>query len=166
MLIAQISNQLKHGCYFVTPTIRNWYYIFDRHNRWKILAESLKYCQKNKGLEIFAYVFMLNHLHLIVRSQNVSGFLRDFKTHTSKQLKNNLSEHEPEVLKLFMDGDGVYKFWKEDNKPKLIETEWFLLQKMKYIHESPVSKGYVEKCEYWKWSSANPESEIKIASVR
>ena len=81
---ARIIQEQKNGCYFLTPTIWNWYYIFDRHERWAIIADSLKYCQTYKGLEIFAYVFMLNHLHLIVRSADVPGFLRDFKTHTSK----------------------------------------------------------------------------------
>ncbi len=163
---ARIKNDLKAGCYFVTPTIWNWYYIFDRHDRWQILADSLKFCQENKGLNIYSYVFMLNHLHLIVHSDNVSGFLRDFKTFTSKQLKINIQKNEPDILKLFLDFDGQYRFWKDDNQPKYIETDQFLLQKLNYIHMNPVKKGYVMRPEYWKWSSANPASEIIVQSIR
>lgn len=157
----RVHLDVNHHTYFITPTIWNWYYIFDRHDRWRIIADSIKYCQENKGLEVYAYVFMLNHLHLIIRSPDVSGFLRDFKKFTSKKLVENIGESEPEVLELFR-SEGGYRFWKEDNQPKIIESEGFALQKMRYIHNNPVVKGYVDRAEDWKWSSANLESEIRI----
>jgi putative transposase len=157
----RVHLDVNHRTYFITLTIWNWYYIFDRHDRWRIIADSLKHCQENKGVQIYAYVFMLNHLHLIISAPDVTGFLRDFKKFTSKKLIENLRETEPEVLELFKTEDG-YRFWKEDNQPKIIETEKFGLQKVNYIHNNPVVKGYVDRSQYWKWSSANPESEIKI----
>ncbi len=161
----RINSQLNSNqIYFITPTIKNWYYIFDRHNRWQILADSIKFCQKNKGLEIFAYVFMLNHLHLIIKSPDVGGFLRDFKKFTSKKLIENIATTEPDVLRLFKN-EGGYEFWKYDNQPKLIETEQFFLQKVSYIHKNPVMKDYVIKPEDWKWSSANLQSEIEIVKI-
>jgi REP element-mobilizing transposase RayT len=160
----RINSQLNSGqIYFLTPTIKNWYYIFDRHERWQIIANSIKFFQQNKGLEVFAYVFMLNHLHLIVKSPDIIGFMRDFKKFTSKKLIENIAASEPDVLCLFQSDKG-YEFWKSDNFPKLIEAEKFLLQKVNYIHENPVKKSYVERPEFWKWSSANPNSEIEIAS--
>lgn len=102
---------------------------------------------------------MLNHLHLIVSSPDVAGFLRDFKKFTSKKLIENIRKTEPLVLELFKTEDG-YRFWKEDNQPKIVETEKFLRQKLSYIHNNPVVNGYVDRPEYWKWSSANLESEI------
>ena len=101
MPINRVITENNSGIYFVTPTIWNWYYIFDRHNRWQILAESIKYCQNHKKLEVFAYVFMLNHIHLIIKSPDVSGFLRDFKKHTSKKLLENIKRFEPNILDLF-----------------------------------------------------------------
>jgi REP element-mobilizing transposase RayT len=165
MPINRVSQELNQSFYFITPTIKNWYYIFDRHNRWQILADSLIYCQKHKNLEIYAYVFMLNHLHLIVRSPDVIGFLRDFKTYTSKRLVDNIRKYEPSVLELFKTDCGGYQFWKEDNQPKVIESEWFFDQKMNYIHNNPVAKGYVDRAEFWKWSSANCDSLIEIIRV-
>jgi putative transposase len=157
----RIHQGLEQNIYFVTPTIQNWYYIFDRHNRWQIIADSLRFCQENKGLEIYSYVFMLNHLHLIVRSPDIAAFLRDFKKFTSKRLIENIAKTEPQVLELFKTEKG-YRFWKEDNQPKIIETEKFARQKQNYIHNNPVVKGYVVRPEYWRWSSANLESEIKV----
>jgi REP element-mobilizing transposase RayT len=81
---AGIVKELTSGIYYLTFTVRNWYYIFDRHNRFQILADSLKYCQENKGVKIYAYVFMINHLHLIASGSDMIGFVRDFKRHTSE----------------------------------------------------------------------------------
>ena len=41
--------------YFLTLTIVNWVDVFTRINHRDAIIESLKYCQVNKGLEIFAY---------------------------------------------------------------------------------------------------------------
>ncbi|WP_243218460.1 transposase [Methylobacter sp. S3L5C] len=78
----RVAADLNAGTYYVTLTIQRWYYLFDRHNRWQILADSLRYCQEHKGLELNGYVFMLNHIHLIVTSPDTAGFLRDFKCFT------------------------------------------------------------------------------------
>ena len=165
MPINRIRTDNSKFLYFITPTIRNWYYMFDRHNRWRIIADSLIYCQHNKGLEIYAYVFMLNHLHLIIRSDDAIGFMRDFKKYTSKRLLENIKQYEPSILELFGSSDRGYRFWKEDNQPKIIETNNFARQKVEYIHNNPVLKGYVNRAQDWKWSSANPYSEIKILDL-
>lgn len=159
----RVSQANNNGIYFLTMTVLNWYYLFDRHNRWNILADSLMWCIDNKNLKVFAYVFMLNHIHLIVDSTDIAGFIRDFKKFTSKQIKQNLVNTEPQVLSLFEVGTS-YQFWQKTNMPLLIETEKFLVQKINYIHNNPVRKHYVEKPEYWYWSSANPNSQITIAN--
>ena len=107
---------------------------------------------------------MLNHLHLIIQSDDAIGFIRDFKKFTSKKLIENIKSFEPSILDLFKDGDG-YRFWKDDNQPKIIENEKFALQKINYIHNNPVVKGYVTKPEHWKWSSANFESDILVERI-
>ena len=83
----RINKEYRNEIYFITLSINRLYYLFDRHDRWEILLNSLKYCQKHKNLKIFNWVFMLNHIHLIVQSPDVKGFIRDFKTYTSKELK-------------------------------------------------------------------------------
>jgi len=156
----RVATELNAGTYFLTLTVQRWYYLFDRYNRWRILADSILYCQHNKGLELNGYVFMLNHIHLIVTSPDVAGFLRDFKRFTSAKLKENLATTEPSVLKLFVDTQGDYRFWMETNAPKKIENPAFYRQKLNYIHENPVRKGYVSRPEHWLWSSANPASPL------
>jgi hypothetical protein len=36
------------------------------------------------------------------------------------------------------------------------------LQKVEYVHNNPVRKGYVRRPEYWIWSSANQDSEVRV----
>ena len=76
-------------------------------------------------------------------------------------LKKNIGDAEPNVLNLFLSQNGIYEFWQKTNMPLPIETEIFFLQKLQYIHYNPVRKNYVEKPEYWYWSSANPNCELK-----
>jgi len=156
----RIAAELNAGTYYLTLTVQRWYYLFDRYNRWQIMADSIRYCQDNKGLELNGYVFMLNPIHLIVTSPDMAGFLRDFKRFTTAKFKTNLETTEPSVLKLFVDAQGSYRFWMETNAPKKIETPAFYLQKLNYIHENPVRKGYVYHPEHWLWSSANPASPL------
>lgn len=93
------------------------------------MSDSLHYCQDNKGLELNGYVFMLNPIHLIVTSQDVAGFLRDFKRFTSAKLKANLETTEPNILKLFVAARGSYRFWMETNAPEEDRKTCFLSSK-------------------------------------
>lgn len=161
----RIPNKEKNHIYFITCTIQNWYYIFDRHNRFEILAQSFKYCQKHKGLKIYSYVFMLNHIHFIASASNLSQVLCDFKKFTSREIMKNIAATEPNVLSLFPQKNGKTKFWQETNFPQQIYSEKFLRQKQEYIHNNPVRKQYVLKSEDWYWSSANTQQPLFISIV-
>ena len=157
----RIVKELKDQIYFITFTVHHWYYLFDRHNRFEILEDSFVFCQKNKGLKIYAFVFMLNHLHFIGSAPDMIAVIRDMKTYLAKTLKKNISATEPTLLKLF-ENNGEYRFWKETNYPKMIESDKFLHQKMEYIESNPVRKQYVLYPEDWRWSSAS-KTPTKIA---
>lgn len=102
---------------------------------------------------------MLNHIHLIVRSIDLAGFIRDFKKFTSKELKKNITETEPHILKLFI-VNGEYHFWQKTNMPEVIMNEDFYLTKAKYIESNPVRKSYVTDAAHWVYSSANKEADL------
>ena len=97
------KNTTTKNLYFVTTTVVNWVDIFSRPKYKHIIIESLQYCQKNKGLEIYAWVLMPNHLHFIIGAQDldqVHSILRDFKKFTSKkilaELLNDIQESRRE----------------------------------------------------------------------
>jgi len=112
------------------------------------------YCQKHKGLKVYGFVFILNHLHFIASAPDLSAVIRDMKKFLSKELKKNICALEPNILQLF-ESDSDTSFWEPTNYPQLIESEKFFLQKLQYIQENPVRKSYVHFSEDWKWSSAS-----------
>ena len=75
------------GIYFVTVTVVEWVDVFTREEYKNIILDSLRFCQTEKGLEVYAWVIMSNHLHLIISStvdgQKLSDIVRDFKKFTS-----------------------------------------------------------------------------------
>ena len=62
----------------------------------------MKYCQANKGLELFAYVIMSNHIHMIAKAkdQPLNILLGNFKSYTSKQRLNKLSKTQGKAEKI------------------------------------------------------------------
>ena len=86
----------KDGIYFLTFQIVGWVDIFTRKSYKDIVIDSLKYCQEYKSLEIFAYVIMSNHIHILCRSNtgDLSGTVRDFKNFTSKRFLEIVSSNK------------------------------------------------------------------------
>ena len=60
------STTLTQELYFTTSTVIDWMDVFTRPLYKHIILESLEYCQANKDLDLYAWVLMTNHLHLIV----------------------------------------------------------------------------------------------------
>src|SRR5436190_16872632 len=84
--------------YFLTCTVVNWIDVFTRKNHKLAIVDSLKYCQQNKGLNIYAWCLMPSHLHMLVNTEhgfNLSDVVRDFKKFTSKKIIQ-LILNEPE----------------------------------------------------------------------
>ncbi|MGO4878882.1 transposase [Pedobacter psychrotolerans] len=90
----QYQARNPEGIYFLTFTIVDWVDIFTRQSYKEIIMDSLKYCQSNKGLILYAYCLMTNHIHLIASTHtNVKLFeiIRDFKKFTNKAIIKEIS---------------------------------------------------------------------------
>ena len=55
--------------YFISFAVVGWIDLFIRNEYKEILVESIKYCQQNKDLEVYAYCIMTSHVHLIIGSK-------------------------------------------------------------------------------------------------
>ncbi|CAG0954574.1 hypothetical protein FLAV_00373 [Flavobacteriales bacterium] len=156
----------QHGIYYLTFTVVDWIDVFTRKCYKDLLLDSLEYCQKEKGLVIHAYVIMSNHMHCILSSKTgkLSDTIRDFKSHTSKQIVNSIqedAESRREWMLLLFERKGLknirnksYQFWQQSNHPIELHTNHFIDQKLEYIHNNPVKTGWVEKPEEYLYSSA------------
>ena len=162
------ANRVLDELYFVTSTVVDWIDIFTRPKYKHIILESLAYCQEKKGLRIYAWVLMSNHLHMIVSSGTevtVSDILRDFKKFTSKRIMAELETDPQESRREWMldrfrfagandKKISKYRFWQEGNHPELIYLHDFFLQKLNYIHNNPVKQEIVARQEDYLYSSA------------
>ncbi len=154
--------------YFLSFATVHWIDVFTRPLYKDILIESLEFCQKNKGLDIFAYVIMTNHVHLIVgRSgkQKIEEIIRDFKKFTAYKLLKTIAENNQESRKewiLWMmaragkknPNNKNYQFWQQNNHPIALTSNKILEQKLEYIHNNPVEQGIVSEPEDYLYSSA------------
>ena len=167
-LIVDIKNRITGEVYFVTDTVVDWVDIFTRPIYRHIIIESLKYCQTEKGLLIYAWVIMTNHMHMIVGSggeNKVSDILRDFKKFTSKEIIRSLQVESTESRRDWMlnrfeyagKNDKKiknYRFWQEGNDAQEIFLNDYFNQKLNYIHENPVKAEIVNRAEDYRYSSA------------
>lgn len=124
-----------------------------------ILLDSLRFCQKNKGLNIYAWVIMTNHVHLIISGKDgkLSDIIRDFKKYTSSQIVKAIDENSRESRKRWMlwllkKEDRVW-FWEEGYHGEEITSKSFFDTKANYIHMNPVKANIVEKEEEYLYSS-------------
>ncbi len=155
----------QQGLYFFTLTVKDWIDVFTRNEYRKIITDSLMYCIEKKGLEIYSWVLMTNHLHMIAssRKESLSGILRDFKKFTSTKvieaIENNAQESRRRWLLWLLkskddSGNETRHLWQSGSHPIEIRTENFYKQKMQYIHQNPVRAGWVRHEEDYEWSSA------------
>ena len=154
--------------YFVTFTVIQWLDIFIRREYKDILLETLRYCQKNKGLEVCAYCIMTSHVHLIIGrhgKENLEGIIRDIKKYTAYKLieaiKNNPQESRRELLIWLFERAGKannnntnYQLWQQHSHPIELFNSEMVNQRLDYIHNNPVEAGIVLSPEHYLYSSA------------
>ena len=167
----QIKDQ--SSAYYLTFQVVFWVDLFTRKKYRDIVLDSLRYCQMNKDLEIFAFVIMSNHVHLLARSSNdnLSATIRDFKKHTSKQIIEQIQTSEESrkkwMLNLFshaakrQNKEGNYQVWTHENHAVEASTNAFIWQKTKYIHDNPVRNGLVENAWEYMYSSARNYADME-----
>jgi REP element-mobilizing transposase RayT len=51
--------------YFLTATIVQWLPVFTRKSYLDAVLDGLTFYRQNKGLKLFAYVILDNHIHLV-----------------------------------------------------------------------------------------------------
>ena len=162
----QASNH--EGIYFITSTIVQWIDLFTRRELQEVVIDSLKYCQREKGLIIFAWSLMPSHLHMISAAISskitLPAIMRDFKKYTSKALVKTISEINESrsdwLMNAFEFAGRInrkikdYKVWQDGYHPEEIITHPFMYQKLDYIHYNAEKAGFVAEPYHYALSSA------------
>ena len=170
------------GLLFITNSIFKKTYVFHQRRYAEIVMSSLRYCVEHQWFELYAYVMMPNHIHLILRTngnQSIEKILRDFKKFTAQQVLLTMRETDPDMLPRFWVGTRKqkYELWRSDVDIKNVVTPKFLIQKAEYIHQNPLratwanSQGITEPQDY-EYSSARfylegtEDKYVKLSDLR
>ena len=147
--------------HFLTCTVVGWLPVFTRPETVQIVLDSWHFLQDEGRLVLLGYVVLENHLHFVATAGDLAKEVGDFKSYTARRIIDHLKERNVRPL---LDGlkyhkarhktDRNYQLWQEGTHPKMIENEEMLRQKLEYIHNNPVKRGYVGDPTHWRYSSA------------
>ena len=110
---------------------------------------------------------MPSHVHLIMgtRKDAMENILRDFKSFTSRRLKEEIQSNPQESRKEWVfwmmkragiknKNNNKWQLWQQHNHPIELSSNQMLDQRLYYLHNNPVEAGFVDRPECWKYSSA------------
>lgn len=173
----QIEDQ--SALYYLTLQVVDWIDVFTRPIYRDIVIDSLKYCQHNKGLQIFGYVIMSNHIHLIASSPDghLSETLRDFKKFTARTIVDTIKDgnesrrewmlnrfefnaQQHNLSRSIGSRNENYQLWTHENHAVILYSNDFIQEKLEYLHNNPVRARIVEKPEDYLYSSARNYADL------
>lgn len=147
--------------YFWTATINKWQLLLQQDDYKDIIVNSLCYLSDKKKIDVFAFVIMPNHIHLIWRVNENNGkesSAGSFLKYTAHAFKSKLKREQPDILKNYgiSASNKQFEFWQRDSLAIRILSERMAFQKLHYIHANPVSGRWNlvdDFCDY-KYSTA------------
>jgi putative transposase len=154
--------------HFITFSTVQWIDALSRPEIKHLILDSFRYCQAEKGLILYAYVIMSNHVHIIAAAAEsfiLSDILRDLKKFTSKAIFHEIKENPMESRKKWMiwlfESNGkrninnkYFQVWQQKNHPIELSNNYLMDQKLEYLHNNPVKAGLVYEPQHYVFSSA------------
>jgi putative transposase len=149
-------HELTFSCYQRRPLLTN--------NPWRArLSRCLDEACEKLGCHLAAFVYMPEHLHLLVwglrKKEDVSEFLKNVKQPFSKQARLDLEARKSRLLTRLMvrerPGKIVFRFWQEGpGFDRNLYTVKAVQASLGYMHYNPVKRRLCAKARDWRWSSA------------
>jgi putative transposase len=149
------AHELTFSCYRRYPFLKA-----ERTRQW--LVEAIDDARQEWRFDLWAFVFMPEHAHLIVRPRDpvadIEDILKAIKAPVGRRALAYLESNDPSWLarltrrrgekteRLFWMSGGGYD--RNVIKPPT------LMKMVDYVHENPIRRGLVERVEDWPWSSA------------
>jgi len=164
------AHELTFSCYHGKPFL-----LKERVRIW--LAEAVTMGLEKHSMDLWAYVIMPEHVHLVVWPRNleysISAFLETVKKSVARKAIRYLRTEEPEGLKHVATGQRScpYCFWQRGGGyDRNIVSRSVLVDSVNYIHDNPVRRKLVESPTDWEWSSArqwvsNEDGRIQIDRI-
>jgi REP element-mobilizing transposase RayT len=154
--------QISHDsqALFLTVVTKNRLTVFRKDELKEVVCRALDEARRSAGFLLFAYVIMLDHLHLLTnRPSSTSDVLRVVKSLTARRVIDYLKARQflGSLAKLeHQEREKGYKYslWQSEKNVLSIFSEQKFMEKVNYIHQNPVQAGLVERAVDYRWSSA------------
>ena len=151
--------------YFVTTTAVRRFHLFKQDLIKRILVDGLYFLRSARGVDLYAFVIMPNHIHVIIRCPEqypLKDAIRDFKANTARlivrqfQAERNQTALDQLSAAVHRQEKQKYKVWEDGYNFRSIYSAAFLKQKMDYIHNNPLQPHWslAENMDDYIWSSA------------
>lgn len=153
-LISQDSPAL-----FITIVTKDRLPVFRTDQMKQILCTAINEARISGRFLLFAYVIMIDHLHLLTsRPSTTSEVLRVLKGISARRVINYLKEngYARSVAKLqHQERERNYKYslWQTEKNVLPVFSEGMLMEKVNYVHLNPVRAGLAESVLDYRWSS-------------
>jgi len=153
------AHELTFSCY------RRSHYLAD-DIACDILLEELRRVKESHNLKIWAYVFMSNHVHLLIwpteSSYSISKIQKDIKGSMSRKYSKLLQLEYPKKYEQFLvnkEGSSQFRFWQSGGGfDQNLWNSFAIHIAIQYIENNPVRAGIVSTAEEYQWSSAGARS--------
>ena len=156
------KNYIEIGeIFFWTATINKWQRLLNNDEYKSVVVSSLEYLSNMGKVDVFGFVIMPNHIHLIWRTNELNGHETaqgSFLKFTAHEFKKMLNREGGSKLKNYEinAANKKYEFWQRDSLAVHVYTQEVAYQKLDYIHYNPcVGHWHLvnDICDY-KYSSA------------
>jgi putative transposase len=149
-------HELTFSCFKRLPLFNN--------DRWREqLARYIDAAGERAGIQLVAFVFMPEHVHLLVAPMtakpDIGRYLAWIKQPFSKSIREQLLESNPELLERLMvqerPGKTCFRFWQEGpGYDRNLNTPATIERAIDYLHRNPCRRDLATRAVDWKWSSA------------
>jgi REP element-mobilizing transposase RayT len=147
--------------FFWTATINQWQKLLwpDRYK--DVIINSLDYLSVAGKIDVFGFVIMPNHMHLLWRTNELNGketAQGSFLKYTAHEFKKMLYEEDRNKLLSYQvnASNKKYEFWQRDPLAIHLYSKKVAFQKLDYIHRNPLAEHWQlvkDPCNY-KYSSS------------
>jgi REP element-mobilizing transposase RayT len=154
--------------FFFTATIHKWYRLLQPDQYKEIIVSSLAHLSNIGKLDVFAFVIMPNHIHLIWRTNSLNGketVQGSFLKYTAHEFRKRLLKDSPSQLEHYrvQATNKDYEFWQRDSLAVHLYTRDVTYQKLEYLHLNPLAEHWQlvkDPSDYFYSTASFYEKEI------
>ena|SRR5688572_16965804 len=146
-------------CYYFTSVINDRLPVFRTDELKIVMCQALNEARNSGRFALYAYVIMLDHIHVITDSaRDAADTLRFINGISGRRVINYLKDHGHErslanLRHQTKDRKYQYSLWDHHSNTRVLMTERMLMERVHYTHNNPVRAGMVERAEDYRWSS-------------